>query len=155
MTNTTHADDVTATTIGDLPDREALGLEVAGLRSETTRLQEQIDAMTEERQALLTRMGRRAFEVAREHSWCDVARSLVDELGGVWPADTFTFTVTTIRTMTGSLASHSDRDPDEVTATYITESLAAGDALYLDDEWIDVYTHDDGPCHTVTDIRRR
>lgn len=155
MTTTTHADDVTSAMIGDLPDREALGLEVAGLRSQTTRLQQQIDDMTEQRQTFLTHMGRRAFEVAREHSWCDVARSLVEELGGIWPADTFTFTVTTTRTMTGTLASHSDRDPDEVTATYITESLREDDALNLDDEWIDVYTHDDGPCHTVTDIRRR
>lgn len=150
---TTNNDEVTSAAIGDQPEREALTLEVTGLRTEVGRLQDQIDTMTADRQALLTRMGRRAFEVGREHSWCGVAKSLVEELGGVWPAATFTFTITTTRTMTATLRDDCDRDPDDVTASYIAESLT----LDLDDtDWTDVYTHhEDGPALHITDISCR
>lgn len=111
----------------DQPDMDALRTEVASLTTEN----QQLRAHHEE---FLVHMGVRAREVAEENEWCSVAQNLVEELGGVWPSDTvYDFTVTHTWRVRARLAA--GVDPDQVTETYIADSLTLWETPTMDDDW--------------------
>lgn len=132
MTTPTHEAAVGPAT--DQPDLDALRVEVAQLTADNQHLRDQ-------HQDFLVYMGARAKEVAEENEWCSVAQNLVEELGGVWPAEpTYEFTVTHTWRVRASLAA--GVDPDQVNETYIADSLRLWETPSMDDDWTDCTTID-------------
>ena len=118
----------------DQPDLDALHHRSETLRAEVGNLTAENQQLRAHHEDFLVHLGARAKEVAEENDWCSVAQNLVEELGGVWPAETvYDFTVTHTWRIRAHLAP--GVDPDQVTETSIADSLRLWETPSMDDDW--------------------